>query len=225
MSQSFVPPFAPIAVLALLGTAMVTAGLVLAAGAALAFRRRRLAAILGAGALTVACGYTAILLVFSFGSADKTLRRGDRKYFCEIDCHVAYFVRDFAVERRGAKERYVVSVVTWFDPDTISSTRGDSSLEPNPREVYVVDAGGRRYPPSPEIAAPGSTPMTTTLRPGESYATRLVFDLPIGARAPRLFVGDPTGPEIALFDHENSPFHGKVYFALDTKSALGGSGH
>ncbi|HEV2064075.1 MAG TPA: hypothetical protein VGS00_05955, partial [Thermoanaerobaculia bacterium] len=64
-----------------------------------------------------------------------------------------------------------------------------------------------------------TTPLTKALRPGESYETTLVFDLPDGAANLRLFLGDPLGVENLLIGHENSPMHGKIYFALPPRTS------
>jgi hypothetical protein len=49
---------------------------------------------LGAGAFGIAlfCAYVLVLLGVSLTSHEKLLTPGERKYFCEIDCHIAYSV-------------------------------------------------------------------------------------------------------------------------------------
>jgi len=171
--------------------------------------------------------YAPFVLLAFLGAAllsrDRTLEPGERKYFCEMDCHLAYSV---AAAPAAIGNHRTVTVRTWFDPDTISSFRGNGPLTPNPRVVYLVDEAGRRIEPSP-LPAPaalgGSTPLTRELRPGESYTTTFVFEVPPGFSRPRLFLGDAAGPENLLIGHENSPFHGKVYFRLDSGLASGGS--
>lgn len=226
MSQSYMPAYAPLVVMAFLGTglalSLTVAGIVLA----ILFRLRRLAKWLALAGLAGGLGYLAVLLAFSLRSEDKVLKLKDRKYFCEIDCHLAYSIENVWTAKalgsgRAATTYSLVTVKTWFDPNTIASFRGNAPLTPNPREVFVVDESGRRYGPSPaglaaleeEHGGP-STPLSRELRPGESYTTTLVFDLPAGIGRPRLFLGDPPGIEIALIGHENSPFHKKIYFSL-----------
>jgi hypothetical protein len=58
-------------------------------------------------------------------------------------------------------------------------------------------------------------------RPGESYQTTLVFDLPEGVQNPRLLLTDPWPVNRLLIGHENSFFHKKVYFRLDPAPAPG----
>jgi hypothetical protein len=223
MPQSYFTPRlpSPLVVLAFLGTGFFLVTALLAALVTLALGKRRLArwlsfASLGGGAL-----YLAVLVAVSLASREQVLRNGDRKYFCEIDCHLAYSLQEVATKPLANATRYIVSIQTWFDPNTIASFRGNAPLTPNPREVFGVDESGRSYWPSPAGMAAlerergnPSTPLSRELRPGESYTTTLVFDLPERVRRPRLFLGDTPGLEIFLIDHENSLFHKKIYFVL-----------
>jgi hypothetical protein len=214
--DAYVPPLAPIAVLALLGAgfALVVSGV--GAAVALAAGRRSLARLLAGAALAVASGYATALAAASLLSPPRTLAAGEKKYFCELDCHLAYSVA------RAAREdgRQVVTIRTWFDPRTIASFRGDAPLFPNPREVYL-ELGGRRVPPATESTRQWReshgerTTLADPLRPGESYETTFVFDTGAsGASEARLFLGDPPGIETLLIGHENSPLHGRTLFAL-----------
>ncbi len=221
--DAFVPPLAPLVLLAFLGAGFLIFCSAVAAAVALALRRRGLAKILGVGALAVAVAYGAFLGGAAVLSRERTLHPGEKKYFCEMDCHLAYSV---AATAAPAGNLRVVTVRTWFDPSTIASFRGNAPLWPNPRTVYLVDRSGRRYAPSDpatkawEKTHGGSTPLTRTLRPGESYATTFVFETPPAAQGLRLFLGDPLGPENLIIHHENSPFHAKTYFELPQASAF-----
>ncbi len=184
---------------------------------------RRVAVAAGSGAVL----YLAVLAVVGASTGERTLPPGGKKYFCEIDCHLAYSV---VAEAPSAALRPcgpsggglgVVYVETWFDPTTISSFRGNAPLSPNPRRVFLLDSQGRRYEPAAEAASAcgpafqGSIPFTRALRPGESYRTALGFRVPPRAGALRLWVGDPEpGIEQLVAGHENSVFHPRVYFAL-----------
>ncbi len=215
--DAFVPPLAPVAVLAFLGAGGLLAVAAIGGAVALAFRRFRLARWIFGVTFAVAAGYIAVLLGVSLQSRERTLGLGEKKYFCEIDCHLAYSIAGSEAAGPGA---LAVTVTTWFDPSTIASFRGNAPLSPNPRVVYLVDASGRRHEPSEgatrawEAKHGASTPLTRELKPGESYTTTFVFDLPEPAQKPRLFLGDSIGVEYLLIGHENSPAHGKVYFAL-----------
>jgi hypothetical protein len=228
------PELAPLAVLAFLGTGLLVFCALVGGAIALAFRKPGIARWIGGVGLLVVVGYAALLLGSSFVSREKTLQPGEKKYFCEIDCHLAYSVVGAStakalgrppqlVAASGTFE--IVTVRTWFDETTIASFRGYGPLTPNPRMTYLVDSARRRYPFSPagqkawEDEHGPTIPLSKELRPGESYQTTLVFDLPDGVRNPRLFLGDPFGVENVLIGHENSPLHGKIYFALESKAS------
>ena len=223
------PENAPIAALALLGAAGVALLTGIAAAVAVAARRKKAAAWIAGGAGAVVAVYGATLLALSVTSRERVLAAGARKYFCELDCHLAVSVERVDTAQsvggrpapRPAAGRFVLTRVrTWFDPSTIAPWRGNASLTPNPRTAWIVDAAGRRYAVSREAtraaAAAGlpSEALDRPLRPGESFSTTLVFDVPATAPHPRLFFGDSPGVECLLLGHENSPFHGKVLFDL-----------
>lgn len=224
---------AMLSVLAFLGTAALLA----AAGVAcviLLLRHSSFAArrvVLAGGA--VAAAYLAALTGFSLTSREQVVEPGNAKYFCEIDCHLAYSVVGArraatlgdARPSRGAWE--VVTLKVWFDPETTSPRRDDRPLTPNPRQVHLVDEEGIRYAPSEEglraleAEAGHQTPLTTPLRPGEAYTTTLVFDVPPGVRGPELLVteADPVTP--LLIGHERSPLHAKTVFRLHDSPPAG----
>lgn len=211
---------APLSVLAFLGTA----ALLLAAGGTGLFllargnryaARRTLLAVMGLGGI-----YAAALVGFSAGSRERLLEPGGRKYFCELDCHLAYSVLGTAREPAGRGVRQTVDLRVWFDPSTTSARRGDGLLYPNPRRIALVDRDGRRYAPAdqtPTLVSSGAetwAPLTHPLRPGESYRTRLVFDLPRDARPDRLVLVESDPVTRLLIGHENSLLHAQTAFAL-----------
>lgn len=215
--DAYVSPQSPIVLLLFLGSAAAVLAGAASAGILAALGRRRLARIAAAGALGVAVVYGVLLLGASLLSRERTLRAGERKYFCEMDCHIAYSVESAATSESGAR---IVTVRTWFDPATIASFRGNGPLTPNPRAVYLVDESGHRHFPSEaatrawDAGHPGSTPLTRELRPGESYTTAFGFEPVPETAGVRLFLGDPAGPENLMLTHESSPFHAKTYFEL-----------
>jgi len=220
---------APVGVLCFLGASfvmVVLGGVALHALVVRRFGRARLTLAMLAGVVAV---YFGVILVFSFASGEKVLARGEEKHFCEIDCHLAYSVADVhraktlgdganAATARG--EFYVVNVRTRFDETTISPTRGDGQLYPNPRSLTVFDGRGRAYTVSEEgqraLAASGSAgrPLDTPLRPGESYTTELVFDLPPDSNNLTLLINESDLPTHFIIGHENSPLHKKTEFKL-----------
>ena len=186
-------------------------------------------------ALMLIAGYSALLFGTSIGSREWTLAPGQEKYFCEIDCHLAYSVAGIEKVQTlgtGSNERaakgtfFVVKLRTRFDEHTISPRRGDSPLTPSPRAVTLVDGQGHEYPVSRdaqqalEASLAGRwTPLTNALRPGESYLTPLVFELPPGASGLKLLIASPTQPEWlgrVLIGDEGSILHKKVYLRFES---------
>ncbi len=232
--MEFMPQMAPLVVLLFLGTCFGLAVTGLAFLYGLVRRKSWLTKYsLAVGVVGVGLYFT-LLLAAALTSREKVLRPGEQKYFCEIDCHVAYSVVDVATTKAlGAPPQqatatgtfYVVKVKSWFDQRTISSRRPlNASLRPNPRRVVVVDEQGREYQPSPaglvalEQVQGKTTLLTQPLRPGESYTTDLVFDLPAGVQNPRLLITDADRISALLVGHENSFFHKKILFVLAPSS-------
>src|SRR5713101_7062121 len=231
----FMPHFAPIVVLLYLGTVLFIGAsfLLLFYGA---IRRSAFLSKLGSGAVvTIAAGYFLLLSGVSLASSEKTLPSDGWKYFCEIDCHIAYSLIGAQttvalgpemqqVSARG--EFVVVRVKTWFDERTISGHRGNGPLTPNQRKVILVDDMGRSFAPSPEgqtaFARLGnaSTPLTQPLRPGESYTTDFVFDVAKEARGLRLLITEDDPETRLVIGHENSFLHKKIYFGVDSALPL-----
>lgn len=180
--------------------------------------------------------YTALLLGFSLGSADQTLPMGAQKYFCEVDCHIAISVASAttapALGNGAARVSaggvfHILRLRTWFDPTTTASFRGNAPLTPAPRRVVIVDDAGREYSPSEAgqhayelVSGASTTPLTTPLRPGESFFTDFVFDLPPDIRNPRLLVRTEDLVATLLIGHELSPLHKKIYFALSGNASV-----
>jgi len=172
-------------------------------------------------------GYALLLLGAGLATPDQTLTEGHWKYFCEPDCHIAYSVA--SVQQAAALgseanlaqangEYVVVRVNTWFDENSIAKFRGNGPLTPVPRLVSLVGADGRRYYPTqlkPGVLAETSTPLAAALRPGERYYTSFVFDVPKHERDLRLLITDDDPISVITIDHENSPFHGKIYLGLN----------
>jgi hypothetical protein len=229
--SEFTPHFAPIVVLLFLGSILLigVSFLVLLYGAV---RRTAFFARLGGGAaLAIAAAYFLLLTGVSFASSEKVLPSGGWKYFCEIDCHIAYSligaqtaaVLGPEMQQVSAHGKFVVlRVKTWFDERTISAHRGNGPLTPNSRKVILVDAAERSFVPSPEgqkaftSLFKTSAPLAQPLRPGESYTTDFVFDVPKDARGLRLLVTEDDPETRLVIGHENSLLHKKIYFSVDS---------
>lgn len=214
-----------VGVLLFLGTVGLLGLGALAAGWALARGRPEVARGLGLGGLGLMVLYGLVLAGVSLLSRGAVLPLGQEKYFCEIDCHLAYAVTEVRTvpsigTERAAGVFYLVTLRTRFDSTTISSRRGLEPLAPNPHSLVVLDADGHRYLPSPTAqSALGSAglagrPLSRPLVPAESYTTTFAFDLPAGVRQPRLLLTEDGFPTPVIIGHENSFFHAKTTFAL-----------
>jgi len=157
--------------------------------------------------------YLALLLGFSVASHDTVLARGQEKYFCEIDCHLAYSIVGMERNSVGTGTQVVIWVRTRFDENTISPQRPkEVPLVPNARWARLVDSRGVQYG---QISSAG-TPFSTPLKPGDSYVTTLNFEVPgsVDLGSLRLLMTSPEWQERAMIGDENSWLHGKTYFAI-----------
>lgn len=228
--SAYVPSFAPIAVLAFLGTAAALLLCLLIALYGLARKSGPTLAIAGLAGVFVLAAYGGILLGFSLFSHEVELSAGSKKYFCEIDCHISYEVeRVWMPSMVGGESSpiasngkfVVVELRTWFDPTTISPWRGDAPLTPNGRATSVRDKEGRLFAPSARaeqvLAALGlhSIPLATALRPGQSYISYLVFEVPASADGLKLWLRSTHALDALLWGDERSLWHGKVLFLLN----------
>ncbi len=218
--------FAIFQILAFLGALALVVGLTLGATVAGAMGKRDLALKAAAADLIVLSGYAIVWVLAGVLSSDRVLSRGEEKHFCEIDCHVANSVTgvtraDSVDGIKPAGTFYLVTVRTWFDPTTTSPSRPkDAVVYPNPRVIYLVDAGGRRFAPSEAGMAAlqkrgeGGTPITQPLLPDASYTTTFAFDAPANLPNLRLWLANDDVGSALLIGSERSPMHGKVLFAL-----------
>ncbi len=203
---------APLAVVGFLAACI---GLFVALAAVLIFwfaRKPKFARFSAASIGTVAILYFALLLGFSACSHESVLARGQEKYFCEIDCHLAYSVIDVKTQHQGALNDYFITLRTRFDETTASPNRPkDAPLMPSPREVCLIDETGNRY----EVASTVGTALMTPLIPASSYTTQLEFKVPVDARGLHLLIETlPGWPDHFVIGDENSLGHKKTYFAL-----------
>ncbi len=228
--EAFVPNHAHLVILAFLLTGFVGfVGTMMMLGALLT-RRWEPARKIVFALIAMSCLYGVVVLAVSLASSEQTLRAGERKYFCEADCHLAYSVVNVQTAKTlGSGEKqataaetfYVVTLKTFFDPETTSANRGNGLLYPNLRMIRVLNDAGQNYAPSLEglkaldVPAGKMVPLDQALRPGDTYETTFVFDVPEATKTPRLLLTDPLPVNWMLIGHENSLLHKKVYFALD----------
>jgi hypothetical protein len=175
-------------------------------------RKPKLALLLMKCTAAGAAVYFILLSGFSLASRDTMLSRGQEKYFCEIDCHLAYSVLETKTAAESNAMKYTVTLRTRFDENTISPQRPrDYPLTPAPRTIFLLDEQGRVY--SPQAVA--GTPLMTGLIPGQSYTTDLNFDLPAGVKADALLVSTSIAwPDHVVIGDENSWLHKKTYLRL-----------
>lgn len=210
---------APVGALALLGTGFLLIVTALVLIQSLIVRKRVRAKIVLVAMLVIAGAYLAAILIFSFASHETVLARGQEKHFCELDCHLAYSVvntrqtktlADSPGQSTARGVYTVVTIKTRFDETTIAPWRGNGLLYPNSRVLMLLDERGNRYAP----AAQSGTPMTSPLRPGESYTTEVGFDLPADVKSATLLINEGEWETRFVIGHENSPLHKKTKFQL-----------
>lgn len=201
--------------LAVVGFLAACVGLFVSLSAILIFwltRKPKLARLtafaLGGGAIV----YFSLLVALSARSHERALALGQEKYFCEIDCHLAYSLVDVKTQANLDSTDYFVTLRTRFDETTTSPTRPkDAPLSPSPREVLLLDGAGRAFAP---LSTSGAALMTP-LKPAESYTTQLEFRVPKDANGLRLLINTvPAWPDHVVIGDENSWLHKKTYFAL-----------
>jgi hypothetical protein len=88
--------------------------------------------------------------------------------------------------------------------------RGDGLLYPNSRTLTLIDEQGNRY----GLASQSGTPQATPLRPGESYTTDLVFDLPVDVKSATLLMNESNWMTHLVVGYENSPINKQTRFLL-----------
>jgi len=204
-NMNFPAPIAVLGFLAVTGGSIVACLSILVA---LFLKKKPAAAWIAKASLVAIALYAILLLAFSFASKESVLAAGEEKYFCEIDCHLAYSVVN---TQWTGPTTYVVTLRTRFDETTISPSRPkEVPLQPNPRLIHLTDTDGSDY----LLTATQGTPLTQPLRPGESYTTQLLFEAPGSFRSPRLFLTSQGWEETLIIGSENSPLHKKTYFRL-----------
>src|SRR5713101_7131783 len=225
---------APAGVLAFLGTGLLILVAALTLVGSLVARKFRFAKVVLIALLVIAGIYVGAMLAFSLAGREKVLARGAEKHFCEIDCHLAYSITNVrqtktlgtAANQSTAQGVYtIVTIKTRFDETTIAPWRGNGLLYPNSRVLTLVDERGSKHAPAnPALPAldatqTSGTPLTAPLRPGESYTTDVIFDLPADVKSATLLINEGEFVTHFIIGHENSFLHGKTRFQLDLSAA------
>lgn len=220
---------ASLGVMAFLGTGFLFFIAALVLIQSLIVKKRGRAKVVLVVMLIIAGAYLAAVFIFAFKSHETVLARGEEKHFCEIDCHLAYSLLNTRQSKivgnppaqSIAQGLYtIVTIKTRFDETTIGPTRGNGLLHPNSRVLTLVDEQGNKYRPSIDgqraldAAQSSGTALTAPLRPGESYTTDVVFDLPPDVKPLTLLVNEGEWITRFVVGHENSPLHKKTKFQL-----------
>lgn len=220
---------APVGALLFLGTAFVIVCLVFVLIFSVITKRFSLTKFSAVAIALIAALYLSLLLLFSWTSREQVLARGEEKHFCEMDCHLAYSILDSqATKTLGSAPNQltatglfrVITIKTRFDEKTISPSRGDGLLYSNARMLVVVDAQGKQYFPNANAERllqglnQAGMPFTTPLRPGETYQTTVVFDLPADIQSPTLLIHEGEPETRFVIGHENSLLHKQTRFQI-----------
>jgi len=236
--SEYTPHLAPLVVMAFLGSVSLI-GLSLLVLLYSAVRRSKFLGAASAGtAVSVILVYAGLLCAVSLTSRDQVLPPGGWKRFCEADCHIAYSIAGVntasllgpELQQTSANgQALIVRLKVWFDPSTISPHRGNGPLMTNPRRIVLVDDTSRSFAPWVEGEAAlarlegPAAPLVQPLRPGDSFTTPLVFDVPAQTHGLRLLVTDDDPIWRFVIGDEDTPFHKKIYLDLGPMPALSGS--
>ena len=186
----------------------------------------------------IAVGYSALLLVASATSHERTLARGDVKWFCGfyLDCHLGLSVDGTEAVKSIMSPRGAIAASGTFYVVRLrlhNSARNPAiNMTLYEPVAKIVDAAGHEYSRSAAgeqaIASASTTakplPREMQVTHEPAYAT-IVFDLPTDVREPRLLITDgwvvDRALEFVLINDENSVLHPKTLLALDGVPQVG----
>ena len=206
-------------ILLLVGTVLGVAALLGVAGLAAIGGATLRAVVLASLGAAVAALYGAGVLAVSLASREETLPPGETKYFCGfyLDCHIGVAVLSDSTSsaigaRRAAGTFHVLTL-------RFSSSAVQATLAPYDVRLQLVGADGARFERdrAAEEALGLGQPLERDIPAGGEYRVRVVFDVPVSARGPRLFAdqGPPLKiPEVLLIGDEASLLHRKTLLAL-----------
>lgn len=180
------------------------------------FAGRLFAATLAVWALYLATG--AAIAIFS---PQRTFAVGEDRCFDEMCFAVTGFERTPAIESAGSVTR-AHGVFLIVNARVSSRSRGRAQREAG-RKGVLLDEAGHTYEVSPEgmqalARIEGPLPgLDAEVAPGQSVATKLVFDVPAGIRRPAFTLGSNLAfspARIVLADDEHF-FHKPTVVPLD----------
>lgn len=215
---------APLSMMAFAGTVLLLFSLACVAGWLALKHDTRGVRRVGLAAGGIIAAYALALLGSSAMAPAMDVAAGGEKYFCEIDCHLAYSIA--GVERRPAGTDAeggveIVRLRVRFDRATAGPRRDDRPVVPTARRVRLFASDNRTYGPYfgsehlPEAHPALSAELDTPLRPGASVIVPLAFRLPKGVTGERLLLTDRSPRTRFLIGHENSFFHPRAAFRLN----------
>jgi hypothetical protein len=200
----------------LLGTAASVLLAVVATVVLVLLNRVRIARLTAVSGASVFGLYAALLLTMSVSSRTTTLPPGQLKFFCEIDCHVAF---DLSSEPVRAGDTVRLTLRERFRRETISDRRGDAPLSPGTRIIALVSESGEMFAPI-EMRPLDSAPLFSPMRPGEIHRAELRFAVPSDVVLRGLLVETSEPFAKLLIGHERSPLHGKVLLDLSAATDI-----
>jgi hypothetical protein len=167
--------------------------------------------------------YIIIFLVSSIFSVERTLSRNEPKEYCGfyLDCHmhtaVANVTKTKTIGDKTAKGEFYVATIR------VSSDARQASLNLVSPNFEVIDANGNLYQRDASLEKPDPA-WDQKVSAGGSFEKDVVFDLPTDIKNPRLDIRDGYGIdrviEAVLVGDEDSLFHKRTYFGLDSNNQV-----
>jgi hypothetical protein len=202
--------------LSVLGFLAAFAGLFLAVASVLIFwlaRKPKFARISAIAAGAAAVVFFILRLSFSVASGETALAYGREKYFCEIDCHLAY--SDLEAHTRP-DVCFVITVRNRFDETATSRTRPKMPrwLRPRVKRASSTAPDARTLPsPAPALrCALRAGPPAPTPHNSNSISRKNATGLRL------LITTLPQWPDKLVIGDENSWLRQKTYLALSRSS-------
>jgi hypothetical protein len=159
--------------------------------------------------MTSAAAYVLALLAVGLTSREVDLTPGTAKCFDD------WCASPMTVERTG---RLVI-----VDLHVSSIARGEAQRPDEPR-VSLVGDDGRTYLAAPDALASSSgseRPLDDRIDPGESYSTKLAFEIPAAVRAVKVVVEEgPPWLTVAIIGDEDGILHKKAVYPMPVGGGL-----